>query len=502
MTARRLASIAVVVAFVVSLPGIASAAWSVSGADVGKARAMTLPGGPTPTASATGRSVQVSWVSRAFADGTPVAGYRVTRYDPADAPSAATGGCAGIVVALTCTEAATPGGTWRYAVRAVHASWTGAEGGKSASVVVDPPSLAFTGTTTFTSLPANVSGSLAGFVGGESVTFRLNDPITGTAFAGSTTPTPVPLSGIASVSVTIPNGTADGTHQVFAVGSVGSVASASITVDRNVPTVTAATIAKSSGGIPGAIREGGSYHVYANVSDMSGVSVVTANVGAITTGVVALPLVAGSWSVGGTTYGYRSIATIANVSLSEGAKAFTVSAIDLLGNASSPSSYSVVVDNTVPKGADVQTANGGATVGKPETGDTVTFTFTEPMEPASFLTGWTGSAANVTVRIVDSSGSDELEIWNAANTARLAAFGSIRLASTSFVTSTVSFTGSSAVLTGNTLTVVLGVPNGATGTDTANTKLRWSTDAGASDVAGNPCYTGNVNEGGSNDPDF
>lgn len=503
MRIRRAIAAVLAAAFVVALPGTASASWLASGADVGKARATSVPAGPTPAASVTGRSVQVSWAPRSFGDGTPVEGYRVTRYDPGNTPSAATGGCTGTVTATSCTEQAAPPGTWRYTIRAVHAGWTGAEGGTSTVVVVDSPSLSWSGPTTFTALPANASGTIGGFVAGEALTFRLDDPSTGTVLAGSTTPDPVPADGSASVSVTIPAGTTDGTHDVFAVGDGGSVASAAILVDANAPTVAATTIAKSSGGVPGAIRPGGTYHVYANVSDGgSGVSVVTANVSTVTTGLIALPLLPGSWTIGATSYGYRSAVTIADLGLSAGTKNYTIIGIDLVGNASSPSPGSVLVDSTAPDGLDVQTANGGATIGKPEAGDVVTFTYTEAMEPSSLIGGWGGPATAVTVRIVQASGSDELEIWNAGNTTQLASFGSIRLGSGSFVTSTVSFTGSIATLSGDTLAVTLGAPSGATGTDASNAKMRWSVGTAATDVAGNACAYGNVQESGSNDPEF
>ena len=47
----------------------------------------------------------------------------------------------------------------------------------------------------------------------------------------------------------------------------------------------------------------------------------------------------------------------------------------------------MVVDNTAPSGTDVEAVNGGATVGKAEAGDVVSFTFSEPIEPASLLAG-------------------------------------------------------------------------------------------------------------------
>src|SRR5215207_6263336 len=87
-----------------------------------------------------------------------------------------------------------------------------------------------------TSLPATATGQIAGFVGGQTVSFRLDNPTTGTLLTGSIAPTPVPAGGSSSVSVTIPAGTANGAHTVYAIGSAGDMAQAGITV--SLPTTT------------------------------------------------------------------------------------------------------------------------------------------------------------------------------------------------------------------------------------------------------------------------
>jgi hypothetical protein len=62
------------------------------------------------------------------------------------------------------------------------------------------------------------------------VTFRLDNSSTGTVLAGSLAPTPVPSGGGSNITVTVPAGTANGAHTVYAVGSSGDVAGAAITV--------------------------------------------------------------------------------------------------------------------------------------------------------------------------------------------------------------------------------------------------------------------------------
>jgi hypothetical protein len=190
-----------------------------------------MPAGNTPTASVAGRSVTVSWAASNLPDGTAIASYTVTRYDTSGNVQTIGSGCSGTIAALTCTESAVPAGTWRYAVTPVRSNWTGTEGPQSPSVTVASPSLTFSSSTTVTSLPTTLSGSIAAFVGGQTVTFRLDNASTGTVLSGTLSPTPVPSGGGSSITVTIPAGTSNGAHTVYAVGSGGTdVASAAITV--------------------------------------------------------------------------------------------------------------------------------------------------------------------------------------------------------------------------------------------------------------------------------
>ncbi|HJQ42105.1 MAG TPA: Ig-like domain-containing protein, partial [Jatrophihabitantaceae bacterium] len=110
---------------------------------------------------------------------------------------------------------------------------------------------------------------------------------------------------------------------------------------------------------PGFITQGTLYYVYANASDAgSGIASVTANVSTVTTGQTAVPLVAGSYTVGGVTYGYRSAALTANAALSQGNKAYNATATDRVGQSVTSSNTNVVVDNTAPTGSMTAPANG------------------------------------------------------------------------------------------------------------------------------------------------
>ena len=279
--------------------------------------------------------------------------------------------------------------------------------------------------------------------------------------------------------------------------------------DNVPPSVSSTVISKTTPYLPGFIRQGGTYYVYANVADggcaPSGIATVRANVSTITTGSTAVALTAGSYAVGGTTYNYRSASLTANAALAAGAKAYSITSTDVATNSQTQGGYSVTVDNTRPTGSTVQTANGSTTVGRPEAGDSVTYTFSEAIDPQTVLAGWTGASTNVVARIANNAGGDLLTIRNAANTAQLP-IGSVNLIGTAYVTASRDFgatgTASTMVLSGATLTITFGTPSGATGTQVATGMMAWTPTATMTDAAGNTCMTTVTNETGAADVEF
>jgi hypothetical protein len=215
----------------IALPTTATASWQGNGSGTGYLRAKTMPTGNQPTASVSNRDVTVSWAQSTFSGGGAVSGYAVKRYDTNGNSQNIGSNCSGTVSGLTCTENGVPAGTWKYTVTPKQGdNWTGAESPQSASVTVQSPSFSVTSSTTVTSLPATLNGDISNYISGQTVTFRLDDPNTGTVLTGSIVPNPVPSSGDASTTTTIPAGTSNGSHTVYAVGSQGDVASAGITV--------------------------------------------------------------------------------------------------------------------------------------------------------------------------------------------------------------------------------------------------------------------------------
>ena len=279
--------------------------------------------------------------------------------------------------------------------------------------------------------------------------------------------------------------------------------------DWSPPTTSSSVIAKTVGYTPGYIKQGGTYYVYANVTDVGnppvGISTVTTNVSTITTGSTAVSLVSGSYSVGGVSYNYRSASITANVLLSAATYTYSITATDAGSRSATTNTWSVVVDNTVPTASDIQTTNGGPIAGRADIGDTITFTFSEPIEPNSILAGWTGASTSVVVRVNQVITNDTVTIFNAANTTQLP-LGTVDLGRTDYVTTNRTFgasgTASTMVMSGNSITFTLGTQSGAATTAASTGTMAWTPSATATDRAGNAETATVRTETGTADKEF
>jgi hypothetical protein len=275
--------------------------------------------------------------------------------------------------------------------------------------------------------------------------------------------------------------------------------------DFTPPAITAKVVAKSLGGVTGYVRKGGGYYVYANVSadtgnPASGLATVKANPSEFTTGTTEAALVSGTYTAEGVTYNYRSAELIANATV-EGTKNYTVTATDNAGNAKTVTGTGVV-DNVVPTASNIGTTNvSGGTNGLAEQGDTVTFTFSEPIDPQSILAGWNGTSTPVVVRMIDggllNTGLDELYVYNSTNATQLP-LGAVSMGRNDYVTGLLggqinfgaSGTASTMVMSGNTVTITLGT-YGAVGilvgrsTAAGTGTMVWTPAATPYDRAGN-----------------
>ncbi len=118
-------------------------------------------------------------------------------------------------------------------------------------------------------------------------------------------------------------------------------------VDTVAPTITRATVAKTSASTAGTVRQGGAYNVYAQVTDASSVPSPTANASTFDTGVTAAAMTTagGPWTVGGLSYNYRSAGLTADTGLTTGTGyAYSISATDLASNTAGPTAYTATTE--------------------------------------------------------------------------------------------------------------------------------------------------------------
>jgi hypothetical protein len=160
--------------------------------------------------------------------------------------------------------------------------------------------------------------------------------------------------------------------------------------------------------------------------------------------------------------------------------------------------------SAAPVAMDLQVTNGGTTVGRPEPGDAITLTFSEPMGPGSILAGWSGASSSVVVRLNTSGSDDTVNIYNAGNTAQLN-LGTMQTQG-NYVTANATFgasgTPSTMVMSGVTITITLGTLAGTVRTDNNINTWTWSPSTAATDLAGDPCEASTATESGTQDQDF
>jgi chitinase len=158
----------------------------------------------------------------------------------------------------------------------------------------------------------------------------------------------------------------------------------------------------------------------------------------------------------------------------------------------------------VPRGTDIQGTNGGSIAGRLESGDTVRFTYSEPIAPASILAGWNGASKPIRVTLANATGADTMDFLDAAGTTRLNLTGDgddLRLGG-NFITSSTAVFNANIVTSGNLVLVTLGSPISGTMNTASQGTMTWGPSAAARDLVGLPVSTALVTESGTADRDF
>jgi hypothetical protein len=194
--------------------------------------------------------------------------------------------------------------------------------------------------------------------------------------------------------------------------------------------------------------------------------------------------------------------TFNTAALADGSYDLRARATDGAGNQAT-SVVTRLIDNNTPAGTTVATGNGGTTAGLLETGDWIAFTWSEPLAPASILSGWTGAAQAIRVVVTNSFSNDRMDFYNAAGTARLNLVNSatdLQL-NANFVTGTVWFN-ATMVQSGSTITMTLGLKISGTPITAGSGTITWRPSSAATDLAGKSSSTATVIETGASDRDF
>jgi hypothetical protein len=182
---------------------------------------------------------------------------------------------------------------------------------------------------------------------------------------------------------------------------------------------------------------------------------------------------------------------------------FRATSVDTLGHTTTSPTYTATVDNTAPTATDVQAVNGTGTAGRIDSGDTLTFTYSESMAPASLLAGWDGSGIAVNVHVTNSGTADLLSVYDGANTTKVNLTGTTdlqlkanKVTATARLNATMTMSGSQVVITIGSLV------SGTMATANTAVAMTWTPSASATDLAGNAGSTTIRNETGTTDVDF
>ena len=237
----------------------------------------------------------------------------------------------------------------------------------------------------------------------------------------------------------------------------------------------------------------GNVTMTANASDPAGVATVDFQV-----------FLGGGWFTFCTDNTPQYTCTGNSTLVADGTYQTRVVATDSLGHQTASATITLIIDNTNPTAASVNAANGG-TAGRIDAGDTLTFNWSEAMAPDSILSGWTGSAQAIRIRVNDAGTADTLDLYDATGTTKLnvtSAAQALRL-NANWVANTVWLNGSM-TMTGNGIVVTIGsLISGTINTCVTTTaNLQWTSTTATTDLAGNATTAGTVTETGATDRDF
>lgn len=168
------------------------------------------------------------------------------------------------------------------------------------------------------------------------------------------------------------------------------------------------------------------------------------------------------------------------------------------------------VDNSLVRGADVQTTTGG-NPGRLTAGDVITVTYSTTMKPSTILAGWTGTATPIVVRLRDglqlglTTADDTVDFFTSSTYATPVNLGSVDLGANYVKNNKVVPFNATMVQSGANIVITLGQPTAQVGqlrTVPGAATMVWSPSSAATSLAGGASSTAPVTESGTKDQDF
>jgi hypothetical protein len=186
--------------------------------------------------------------------------------------------------------------------------------------------------------------------------------------------------------------------------------------------------------------------------------------------------------------------------LAQGTYTAVATQTDTSGNTGTSSANTFKVDTTAPTASSISANNTtGGTAGKIESGDTLTYTYSEAIDPATVLTGWSGASTAVHIKFT-SSGNDTITVLTTADATSIK-LGSVAT-NADYVTTTTTFNATMALSAdGTSVVVTLSTPSNVSSSASPGRNMSWTPNTSVKDLAGNAVSATAYNET-SSDVDF
>gem|GEM_PF-1311695 len=240
---------------------------------------------------------------------------------------------------------------------------------------------------------------------------------------------------------------------------------------------------------------------------VSGTAEALSSVALTVTGTGALPL---TQTVSANSSGNWTATPMNMTAFSPGTINYSAQATDAAGNTGPAGTASSIKDVSSPTVTGVQLNNGsGGTLGKVEKGDSVTITFSEPINPTTICSVWANNTTNVQTQAGNNADNVVVNVAPGVTTSTLTVTGAgcptLRVGSVAlggnYTSSALSFSGNGGNAsslswnpTARTLTITLG--SGTAGSNTVSTSPTpvpsYTPASGITDIASNPLSTNTV----------